>query len=165
MPSNSSYRFRFGRTGEQINQAYSNPNYFERMAQVIGGLKVQMIEGRVEAQRMRTVLRMNLDPITPLPGFARRIINGAISITQTVEWNAEDRSGSMEVVAAHIPYRASSRIRLEAAAGEATDVVSDWCLSFRLPLVGSALERIAADEVRLRLQAECNACDRLMTDY
>lgn len=162
MPSTSSYRFRFERTGEQINLAYSDPGYFERMAQAIGGLKVEIMQGRLDAQRMRTVLRMNLDPITPLPGFARRIINGAISITQTVEWNAADRSGSMEVVAAHIPYRATSRIRLEAAAGEATDVVSDWCLSVRLPLVGSALERLAAEEVRLRLQAECKACDQLM---
>ncbi|WP_420466465.1 DUF2505 domain-containing protein [Panacagrimonas sp.] len=162
MPSSSSYRFRFERTGEQINQAYSDPCYFERMAQVIGGLKVQVLEGRVEAQRMRAVLRMNLDPLTPLPGFARRVINGAISITHTVEWNAADGSGSMEVVAAHIPYRATSRIRLEAAAGEATDVVSDWCMEFRLPLIGSALERIAAEEIRLRLQAECKACDQLM---
>ena len=162
MPTNSSYRFRFERAGEQINRAYSDPGYFERMAQVIGGLKVQRLEGRLEAQRMRTVLRMHLDPITPLPGFARRVINGAISITQTVEWNAVDRSGSMEVVAAHIPYRATSRMRLEAAAGDATDVVSDWCMNFRLPLVGSALERIGAEEVRLRLQAECNACEQLM---
>lgn len=163
MPSNSSYRFRFERTAHQIDHAYSNPQYFERMAQIIGGVRVQMIEGRFEAPRMRAVLRMNLDPITPLPGFARKIINGAISINHTVEWNMADHSGSMEVVAAHIPYRATSRFYLEPA-GDATVVVSDWTMSFRLPLVGGALERIAAEEVRLRLQAECDACDRLMSE-
>ncbi|MAY25421.1 MAG: hypothetical protein CMK02_03855 [Polycyclovorans sp.] len=163
MPSTSHYRFQFERSSEQINQAYSDPRYFERMAQAIGGLNVQVLEGRLDAQRMRTVMRMHLDPITPLPGFARKIINGAITITHTVEWNAADRSGSMEVIAAHIPYRATSRMRLESVADTTTDVVSDWTLSIRLPLVGSALERIADEEVRLRLQAECDACDQLMT--
>ena len=162
MPSTSHYRFRFERSGEQINHAYSDPGYFERMAQAIGGLNVQVLEGRLDAQRMRTVMRMHLDPITPLPGFARKIINGAITVTHTVEWNAADRSGSMEVVAAHIPYRATARMRLEAVSETTTDVVSEWTMSMRLPLVGSSLERIAGEETRLRLQAECDASDQLM---
>tara|TARA_R110000851_G_scaffold149023_2_gene289505 strand:+ start:1375 stop:1872 length:498 start_codon:yes stop_codon:yes gene_type:complete len=162
MPSTSHYRFRFERSGEQINQAYSDPGYFERMAQAIGGLNVQVLETRLDAQHMRTVMRMHLDPITPLPGFARKIINGAITVTHIVEWNAADRSGSMEVVAAHIPYRATARMRLEAVSETTTDVVSEWTMSMRLPLVGSSLERIAGEETRLRLQAECDASDQLM---
>ncbi len=162
MPTNSSYRIHFERTSELINQAYSDPGYFEQMAQAIGGVKVQVAEGHRQAQRMRTILRMNLDPLTPLPGFARKVINGAITITHTVEWNAADRSGSMEVVAAHLPYRATSRFRLEAAGTEATEVVSDWRMEVRMPLIGGALERIAAEEVHLRLQAERDACDQLM---
>ena len=63
MPSTSHYRFRFERSDEQINQAYSDPRYFERMAQAIGGLNVQVLEGRLDAQRMRTVMRMHLDPL------------------------------------------------------------------------------------------------------
>ena len=50
MPSTSHYRFRFERSDEQINQAYSDPRYFERMAQAIGGLNVQVLEVRLRLQ-------------------------------------------------------------------------------------------------------------------
>lgn len=161
MPSHASFRFRFARPDHHINRAYSDPGYFECMAQTIGGVDVRVLERTAEEGRMRTVLGMHLDPITPLPGFARKIINGAISITQTVEWDAQARSGSMDVVAAHIPYRAVSHFHLDAA-DEATDVVSDWSVSFRIPLLATALERLAIEEIRLRLQAECKACSQLM---
>lgn len=162
MASNVGFRFRFAHPADRLKRAYSDPGYFERMAQEIGGVGVRVLESKAEQGRMRTVLGMHLDPITPLPGFARKIINGAINLTQTVEWDVLAGVGSMSVVAAHIPYRAVSRFYLDAAE-EATDVVSDWTVSFRIPLLASAIERLAIEEIRLRLQAECNASPRLIS--
>jgi len=53
-------------------------------------------------------------------------------------------------------------MRLEAVSETTADVISEWTMSMRLPLVGSSLERIAGEETRLRLQAECDASDQLM---
>ncbi len=161
MSSNSSFRLRFEQPIDVVNDAYASPAYFERMANEIGGSNVEVVEQTVNERKMRTTLRMHLAPITPLPAFARKIISGAISITQTIEWNAESKTGSMQVTSAHLPYKAEARMRLEAA-GAATDVVSDWTITIKIPLVSGALERLSEEETRLRLQAEASACGRLM---
>lgn len=161
MPLETSFLFLFPRSEDHVNRRYTDADYFRAMAETVGGGGVDVQHAHAQDGVMRTQLRMHLDPLTPLPGFARKIISGAISIEQTVIWNSGERRGQMVVTSSQIPYRAESRFRVEAD-GEHCRVVSEWTIHIRIPLVAGALERIAAKEVEMRLKAERDAADRLM---
>ncbi|MGQ0696732.1 MAG: DUF2505 domain-containing protein [Panacagrimonas sp.] len=161
MPLQTSFRFLFPRSDLQVTRRYSDSDYFRAMAETIGGTSVDVLQAQARNGIMQTQLRMQLDPLMPLPGFARKFINGAIRIEQTVIWNSSERRGQMVVTSSQIPYRAESRFRVEAD-GEHCAVISDWTVHIRIPLVSAPLERIAAKEVEMRLQAERDAADRLM---
>lgn len=161
MPLQTSFRFLFPRSAVQVIRHYGDSDYFRAMAETIGGTGVNVLQAQAHEGVMQTQLRMQLDPLMPLPGFARKFINGAIRIEQSVVWNSGERSGQMVVTSSQIPYRAESSFRVEPD-GAHCSVVSDWTIHIRVPLVGGPLERIAAKEIELRLQAERDAADRLM---
>lgn len=161
MPLQTSFRFLFPRSDVEVIRRYADSEYFRAMAETIGGNGVDVLHAQTRDGVMQTKLRMHLDPLMPLPGFARKFINGAIRIEQTVIWNGGQRSGQMVVTSSQIPYRAESRFRVQAD-GVQCAVISDWTVHIRIPLVGAPLERIAAREVEMRLQAERDAADRLM---
>lgn len=161
MPLQTRFRFLFPRSDVHVSRCYADVDYFHAMAQAIGGTGVDVLQAQARDGIMQTHLRMQLDPLLPIPGFARKFINGAICIEQTVLWNSDERCGQMVVTSSQIPYRAESRFRVEPH-GQDCAVVSDWTVHIRIPLLGTPLERIAAKEVELRLQAERDAADRLM---
>lgn len=149
------YRVRFDAPPAAVSARFAEPAYYRHKHQAIGASDIA--EQPLPAERadvgMRVRYSMKVSASVPLPGSVRKLLGGTLTVTQTDQWDAVRRSGSIEVEVAGLPIRARARTRLEDAGSQA-EVIFDWTVNCGIPLVGGAVERLVAEDIESRSRLE-----------
>lgn len=144
---------------DPLNARLSDPAYYPHKHRAIGAWDIAEL-GFDDAEKTTGELcvrySMKASASVPLPAAARKILGGALTVTQTDRWNGTSRTGGILIEVRGLPIRMESNARLEADA-DRTWMVSDWTLTCSVPLVGGVIERLLADDVESRLKLECAA--------
>ncbi|MCU1536736.1 MAG: hypothetical protein JWP82_1087 [Humibacillus sp.] len=104
----------------------------------------------------RVVTKRDL-PADNLPDFARSMVGGTLSVTETYEWGAAagdgSRTGTLVVEVAGAPIALRAAVRLVPTAG-GSQITVDGDLKAGVPLFGGKIEKAAAPAVTGAMRSE-----------
>ncbi len=96
-------------------------------------------------------------PADGLPDFAKSMVGGTLSVTETYEWGAAagdgSRTGTLTVEVAGAPVALRSAVRLAPTAG-GSQITVDGDLKASIPLFGGKVEKAAAPAVIEAMRSE-----------
>ena len=104
----------------------------------------------------RVVTKRDL-PADDLPDFAKSMVGGTLSVTETYEWGAAAadgaRTGTLTVEVAGAPVALRSAVRLAPTVG-GSQITVDGDLKASIPLFGGKIEKAAAPAVIEAIRSE-----------
>jgi hypothetical protein len=156
-------------TGFEIVQDF--PARLDRLWSVFGRadyprrkyLSMGATEVRLRAFRAApTAIDVDLERDVPvdrerLPAWARAVAGSRQALHHVTHWrriDATHATGELEIAAVGLPVHAQGAGAIAERADGRTRMTLEWQVSARLPVVGRALERLFADQLRQALDAD-----------
>jgi hypothetical protein len=105
----------------------------------------------------RVVTKRDL-PADGLPDFAKSMVGGTLSVTETYEWGSAaadgGRTGTLNVEVAGAPVALRSAVRLAPVGAGGSQITVDGDLKASIPLFGGKIEKAAASAVLSAMRSE-----------
>jgi hypothetical protein len=128
----------------------TDPEFLRAKLTALGHRDIEVLE--CAPDRVVTRRTVPLD----VPGFLRKVVNPANTVTQTDEWGPDRdgvREGTWQVDAKGVPVALSGTMRLVPTDGGAVETIEGRAKA-SLPLVGGRLEKFIADNTLHTLARE-----------
>jgi hypothetical protein len=133
----------------------TDPHFQERKCVEAGALRHEAAVSPT-GDGARVVTRRDL-PTDGLPDFAKSVVGGTLSITETYEWSGAapdaSRKGTLTVEVAGAPVAMRSDVRLSPT-GAGTTISIEGDLKASIPLLGRRIEKAAEPAVVNAIRSE-----------
>jgi hypothetical protein len=154
----------FAASRKRLLGLFGDRRFLERKLLLLGAWDIEFLEVAPSAGHARLQCRYHRPTDARIPAFARKFVADRVEVTQSEEWNLRDGTGVLTVAVKNLPLRIGAHMRLQPQVGGCANVLS-WSLDCPIPLVGGRLERIAADEMRVKLAQDAEATRKLLADH
>lgn len=153
------YRSTLRYPADEVYETMSDPDYLRARLDKLGGRGAKLLEHRADAAGARYRLRHGL-AAEDLPAMVRNLLPGDVVIerTESLTRDGEGRySGDVDVVIPGMPASALGTMRLadrDGSRSSSSELGVRADVTVKVPLIGSRIEDVVAEQVRNLLAAE-----------
>lgn len=163
MATNYSEVQSFEKSADSIMTMFSDRSYFERKYSELAN-SFEIREHRHEANDFHIKAFLHYDFEAPVPGFAKKFIGDALTVTQEDTWDCETRKGQLDVHIAGAPVSIHADMELvETASG--CENRMNWTIDCRVPLVGGKLEKLILQDITSKAPRDLEVSRGIANDY
>ncbi|MBL6752116.1 MAG: DUF2505 domain-containing protein [Nevskia sp.] len=156
-------RQRFAASRKQLLGAICDPAFLQRKLALQGAWGIEFLAHETGGGRSLLKCRYHRPADARIPAFARKFVAERVEVTQCEEWNLKSGAGVLHVEVRNLPLRIGARMRLQPDDGGCANVLS-WSLHCPIPLIGGKLEKLAADEMRVKFAQDSEVARRLLAE-
>lgn len=142
----------------------ADPSFYLRKYQALGFEDVAVLEQEHKAQQFRIRAHFLAEPALPLPGLAKKFVNGAQDVTQEDCWDFAKASGELRVEIRNLPITIVAAMQLSDTPQGARNTLL-WDVRCAVPLIGSKLEEIMLAELQEKVSRDVQISLPMLADY
>lgn len=143
----------------------TDKRYFERKYQALEVADFAVTDHRLFAEIFSIDFRFRAAGATHIPDFAKRFVGDAIRVKQAERWQIAQRKGSIDIDIAGAPVSVHADMQLSAKGAKQSMLKLDWTIRCGVPLLGGKVEKLIAEDVRRRAEADGAISARLVSEY
>jgi hypothetical protein len=147
-----------------VMKMFTDPAYFERKYRALEVLDFAVIQ-HVGGENFSMHYRFRAAGGTRVPDFARKLVGEAIRISQVDAWRVSRRVGTIDIEIIGAPASVHADMQLEAAGAAASVLKLAWQVRCGIPLIGGKIEKLIAEDVQRRTEADGKVSVGLLADY
>lgn len=141
---------------DQLFRFFTDPDFFVRKYAAQGATNVRVLHSGITGSRSTITVTRDVPVEVPIPSFARALVPSHITLVQTDAWDVETGKGDIVIEFKGMPVRVNCEITLKDRAGGAIEELS-FDIRVNIPLLGSRLEALLAQDLRLKFQRDTAA--------
>lgn len=138
---------------EQLFRFFTDPDFFVRKYLAQGATNVHVTHAEMTGSRSTITVSRDVPVEVPIPSFARALVPSHITLVQTDAWDTATKTGSLRIDFKGMPVRLACDITLRDRAAGAVEEL-DFDIRVNVPLLGSKLEALLAQDLRLKFQRD-----------
>ncbi len=153
---------------EVVQKAYFDPAFAPRKYAELGLADIQVMDSSSDANESSVVVRFKMLPTVKLPGFAQKFVpqDKPVGVQQTDHWDKTTNRGTLDVELAGMSSMTTLHCNMELVAdGEQTVNKMNWTVEAKVPLVGSKLAKVLAEDIQQKSEADRQATATILADY
>lgn len=154
----------FDKPAATVLKMFSDRAYFERKYKDLGGWDIEVLECEKTDKKFRIKCRYSMKSNVPLPDFAKKFVPDTASITQTDSWDLKTMTGRLEAEIKGAPVKVVADMTLKAEGKGAANHLK-WNISCGIPLVGGKIEKIVAEDIQAKAEADIGASRKILAGY
>lgn len=132
---------------------FTDPDFFVRKYVAQGATNVHVTHAVMTGSRSTITVSRDVPVEVPIPSFARSLVPSHITLVQTDAWDTATQTGSLRIDFKGMPVRLTCDITLrDHAEGAVEELYFD--IRVNVPLLGSKLEALLAQDLRLKFQRD-----------
>lgn len=116
-----------------------------------GATNIALLDQSRDGDTTRFTFSRDVPVQVDVPAFARSLVPATITLIQTDTWNAATRTGRLDIEFKGMPVKLRCDMRLEDRAG-GTHHTLDFDIQVNVPLIGGKLEKLLAEDLRMKFQ-------------
>lgn len=116
-----------------------------------GATNIALLDQSRDGDTTRFTFSRDVPVQVDVPAFARSLVPATITLIQTDTWNAATRTGRLDIEFKGMPVKLRCDMRLEDRAGGAHHTL-DFDIQVNVPLIGGKLEKLLAEDLRMKFQ-------------
>jgi hypothetical protein len=155
---------RFDASADEVMRMFSDVAYFEKKYKASGFRNIEVLSHEKTDTRFNVTIRYSAPADSPLPDFAKKFMPDEAVVTQTDTWDLRARTGELKVELKGVPAKVSAQMRLSESGAQATNRLQ-WNVSCGIPLVGGKLEKIIANDIQSKADADHQVSVGLLGPY
>lgn len=138
---------------EALTNMYFTRDYHEEKYRRMGAQDVSVLACEDTPSRFSITVRYTTQSDAPVPDFAKRFLGTTIVVTQTDVWDRKALKGHLDIDIKGVPGKVTAEMQIKPdGKGSANHFV--WTVSCGIPLVGGKLEKVLAEDVRVKTAAD-----------
>ena len=150
----------FDQPASFVLKQFTNPDFLRTKYTALGRQEIEMLEHQQDAKQARLRLRYSDKPDMDVPDFARKLVPARATVTQTVQWNLEKKTGEVKVESSSpITVRCTLHLQDE---GKGCSNTLKWEVSCSVPLIGGKLEKALAEGLKQKSKRDEAESRRLL---
>lgn len=153
---------RYPRRSAQLYPFFTDPGFFVRKYEAQGATHVRVLHAEMKGTHSTITVSRDVPVEVPIPSFARSLVPSHITLVQTDVWDTATGNGSLLIEFKGMPVRVNCRIALRDQADGAVEEL-DFDIRVNVPLLGSKLEALLAQDLRLKFQNDTVASLAIIT--
>ena len=166
MSTRFEHRATFASPAATVYSTLVDRAFLDERLRALGGKGAAVVEYSGSGDEVSIRLRQGLDA-EKLPGAVRAILKGDLVVERAERWRLD---GGAHAATGHatisgVPGEINSRTRLDEAAGGGTDLIVAAEVKVGIPLVGSKLEGVIAQQVGKLLAAESEFTGKWLAEH
>lgn len=154
---------RFDHPAAEVLRLFTDRGYFERKWRELGFTDVEVLEHEADAAHFRIKVRYGTRNTVPLPEFARKLVPGVVTVTQTDSWDRKRMTGRIQTEIKGAPVKVACEMTLKDTAQGAVNQLR-WSIGCGIPLLGGRIEKLAAEDVRAKSAADLAITRRILAN-
>lgn len=153
----------FEKSADSIMTMFSDKAYFEKKyAQLANSCEIR--EHRHEGNDFHIKAFLHYDFEAPVPGFAKKFIGDALTVTQEDTWDTDARKGQLNIHIAGAPVTIHADMELVETASGCENRLS-WTIDCNVPLVGGKLEKMILQDITAKAPRDLEVSRSIAADY
>ncbi len=154
----------FDKPAATVIKMFSDRVYFERKYKDLGFTDIEVLEHEKTDSKFRIKVRYVAKNDVALPEFAKKFIPAKMVVVQQDAWDLKRMTGRLEVEIRGTPVKVACDMTLKDE-GKGSANLLKWTISCPIPLVGSKLEQLTADDIRAKAANDIATTRRILADY
>ncbi|MEN8720480.1 MAG: DUF2505 domain-containing protein [Oceanococcaceae bacterium] len=148
---------------ERVMAMFTDRAYFERKyAELANSFTIQ--EHRHDEAEFFIKALIHYDFDAPVPGFAKKILPGELTVTQSDRWDVAQRKGVLEVSISGAPVTMRADMTLVETA-QGCENRMRWTITCGVPLIGGKLEKLIRDDVQSKAPRDLEVSREIAKEY
>lgn len=143
---------------------FTDPDFFVRKYLALGASNVKVTHAAMTGSQSTITVTRDVPVEVPIPSFARSLVPSHITLVQTDAWDTATARGSLLIEFKGMPVRMTCDITLRDHAEGAVEEL-DFDIRVNVPLVGSKLEALLAQDLRLKFQRDTDVTLDIMKSH
>lgn len=153
-----------GKPVETFRRMVSDREFFARKYREMRLQKVEVLDHSIEGDVIVAVARYAAPVGGGLPPIAKKFVGDEVIITQTERWDFASGTASMKQEIKGAPARIGAEIRFGDGA-DGVEIQMKWSVAASVPIIGSKLEQIVGNVLRLMIKGEHRISRKLIAEY
>ena len=162
---NFSIELQYPAAAETVMKMVIDKRYFERKYQALEVADFAITNHQLSSEAFSIDFRFRAAGATNIPDFAKRFVGDAIRVKQTERWQIAQRKGSIDIDIAGAPVSVHADMQLSAKGAKQSTLRLDWTVRCGVPLLGGKVEKLIAEDVRRRAEADGAISARIVGEY
>jgi hypothetical protein len=162
---NFSIELQYPAAAETVMKMVVDKRYFERKYQALEVADFTITQHQVSDQTFGIDFRFRAAGATNIPEFAKKFVGDAIRVKQAERWQIAQRKGTIDIDIAGAPVSVHADMQLFAKDANRSMLRLDWTIRCGVPLLGGKVEKLIAEDVRRRAEADGAISAKLVSEY
>ncbi len=147
-----------------VIKMFTDQDYFVRKYTELGFRNVKMLSCEADGPEFSITCRYEAPSDAPIPGFAKKFMGQTNVVTQTDSWNTETLNGHIRAEIEGLPASVEADMELRDDGDGATNTLH-WTIKCGIPLVGGKIEKLVAEDIRAKSQADRDKSAEILASY
>ncbi len=164
MATSLEHRSTFAEAADTVFNTLVDEAFLTERLRAVGGKNAALLDHSRDGERVTFRMRQGVDAAN-LPGAVRSVLNGDLVVEREERWRPEAGAyaGASRVTIAGVPGEIQGRSRI-AGAGSGAELVIGAQVKVSIPLIGSKLEKVVAEQVGTLLAAEAEFAEKWLAE-
>lgn len=145
---------RYPASADQAMKMLVDRAYFERKYQKLDVGDFLITQHESTSDRFAIGFQFRAAGQTRVPDFARKIVGDSIRVRQSEYWTIAKRKGGIDIEIAGAPASVHADMALVAESPTRSVLKLDWTIRCGIPLLGGKVEKLIAEDVHRRSEAD-----------
>ena len=152
---------RYPASSDVVIKMFSDPDYHVKKMNKLG-IKHEILSSNTAGDEF-TIKAKRYMPIDA-SGAVKKVLGETTEVTNTESWHVSNKTGAVAVETKGVPLKMSCTGKM-VDVGDECDVIYDWEINAKIPLVGGALEKFVAGDMQKSQAKELAVAHTLLADY
>lgn len=157
-------RHAFDASVETVMRMYTDRRFFDRKYQAVKALEAELLAHVAEPDLFSVRYRLVMTSDAPVPDVVRKFIGETVRLEQLDRWVPSTRRGRLEIDIKGVPVKVGADMQLVEEDGRAVNV-QRWSVTCGIPLVGSKIEAVLSEDIRVKSRRDLEASRQLIREY
>ena len=154
----------FDEPSDTVIKMFTDPAYFTDKYAALGFSNIKVIKQSQDGDDFSITVQYEAPSDAPVPGFAKKFMAETNVVTQTDSWNRASKTGRLDAEIKGLPAKIGADMKLVDAGGGCRNELS-WNISCSIPLVGGKVEKLIAQDIQSKAQADQDQTAAMLANY
>lgn len=155
--------YHYTKNADAVFRMFTDKTYFER--KYAGSTSsFEVLDHALDDKTFRIRVRRTMPADIPVPGFAKKLLPGEMTVEQEDVWDLQARTGRITIEIDGAPVQASAQMKLvDGDKGGENHV--HWTVQCSVPLIGNKVAKFVASDIQAKSPADVQLSNQILADY